>query len=232
MCCQSLCGTSHSLLHLHRGLFVRRDDKRQRDPERGADSVGESHGSAGARADELADGRLVPGAVAPGMMRCALCNVREADPRRSKHGDGLVQPPRGHLYATAALVGRHFNTLRPSIGGQCASTLSLDVGGCTSYNDGMVDFRNEILDALRAKSKDLTQEQVLEAAGLSWDKTSLTRKLTGAQPLFAHEAVALAVVLGVKTAAVSRLVAMAKALGAEVGWSAMRPKVPGKRRAA
>lgn len=96
----------------------------------------------------------------------------------------------------------------------------------------MVDFRTEILDALKARREDLTQAELLKTAGLKWNKTCLTRKLTGAQPLYADEAVALADALGIKTAAVSKLIAMARAIGADVGWSAVHTKLPGKRRAA
>lgn len=94
----------------------------------------------------------------------------------------------------------------------------------------MVDFRTEILAALRAQ--DRTQEAILKKAGIGWNKTCLTRKLTGAQPLTADEAVALADVLGVKATAVTKLVDAAAAIGAQVHWPVVRASLSGRRRAA
>lgn len=93
-------------------------------------------------------------------------------------------------------------------------------------------MRRCIRDELRKSG--LTQGDLLDKAGLTFDQSQLTRKLAGGQPLSAEHAIALADALGLKTSGIARLSAMAAEVGAELCWPAEKRETdrPRKRRAA
>lgn len=71
---------------------------------------------------------------------------------------------------------------------------ALDVAQCALYFDGVKSLPEQLRAALAAKG--WTIPQLLEASGLTCDRTSLYRKLHGKQKLSTDEAQTLASLLG------------------------------------
>lgn len=95
--------------------------------------------------------------------------------------------------------------------------MRLDLAQCALYSDRMFDLRAELLEAMQAKG--YTFGRLKEESGLTVDLGSLNRKLHGEQAIDAHEAQALAKVLGIRSADVTKATKLAKDLGGAVVWA-------------